>query len=122
MSIGIEAHGLIPVLSIFSIIMVMPVKWAAAYVDAGRTDFVSSFVAVVLSAIAAVIVYKLFDGGVLGVLVAFVVMNVVQATTLKIPGFKIPGYFIIAFFLQLAVGFAMATLPFKLQLSSYIIS
>ncbi|WP_348944509.1 hypothetical protein ABHF33_13910 [Chitinibacter sp. FCG-7] len=113
MSLSIEANGLIPTLVIFSAVMVMPIKWAAAYVDAGRTDFAASLLAVVLSVIASVISFKLLGGGFIGFLVALVVMNIVQAIILKISAYKIPGYFIIAIFLQLAISFFFATMPIK---------
>ena len=111
MAIGIHVDGLIPAAALFTVTIVMPVKWAASFADAERTDFVSTFVAVVVGVVLAVLGYKLLGGGFLGVIVGFILMSICQAKILLIPGHKFPGYLTIAILLQLAVGFAIATLP-----------
>ncbi|KAF0812706.1 hypothetical protein IGB42_02998 [Andreprevotia sp. IGB-42] len=94
----------------YSAIIVLPVKWAAGFVDAGCSDFISSFVAVALGAVAAGVVDTVVGGG-LGVLLAFAMMNLLQMLILKVPAGSVFGFFFIAIFLQLAVGFAIAIMP-----------
>ena len=94
-------------LILFAIITLMPVKWAAGFVDAGNTSYGAAAIAAITAPAVSLVVFKLADGEFMGFVFAFMAGIAVYAAIFRVPGRSIIGFSVMVVALQAAVMFGL---------------
>lgn len=99
-------------LVLFALITLMPVKWAAGFVEAGNTSYGAAAIAAITAPAVSLVVFKL-SGGFMGFVFAFMAGIAVYAAIFRVPGRSLIGFSIMVVALQAAVLFAFVSFGFK---------
>jgi hypothetical protein len=100
-------------LVLFALITLMPVKWAAGFVEAGNTSYGAAAIAAITAPAVSLGVFKLAGGGFMGFVFAFMAGIAVYAAIFRVPGRSLIGFSIMVIALQAAVLFALISFGVK---------
>lgn len=101
-------------ISIFALIMVLPIKWAADFTDATNTSILVCAGASVLGPLLAVLAFRLMQGGFNGFMVGYIALVCTYIALLRVPGRSIFGFAVIVLALQIASVMALISFGFNI--------
>ena len=106
-------------LFIFTVVMLLPVKWAADFADATNTSIPVCAVASLLSPALAIFAFRFMQGGFNGFIVGYLALVATYVVILRVPGRSVFGFAVVVLALQIAA--AMALISFGLNIGNLLL-
>lgn len=101
-------------LSVFALLMLLPIKWAADFTDATNTSIPVCGLASILGPVLAVLVFRFMQGGFNGFMLAYLALVGTYVAILRVPSRSIIGFAIIVLALQIASAMALISFGFNI--------
>lgn len=111
---------MLPLILVFALVMVMPVKWAANFADGRNTGVLPCAIASVIAPILAIVAFRLTGGGFNGFMLAYLALLAAYAVIIQIPLGSMLKFALVLLALQMAT--AMALISFGMNVGKLMLA